>query len=311
MKSFHRLAVIALMLLPLSACGGSDGRESSEAADGEDGARTVMDSARPDSMPPEKELLKFDSPEEAIDYMRQSGHWDEYSRGIIPSVAEECLEYATGLLNNEYSRFIVVDKGRMEVILYNKYGRVERQYGMACAKNFGTKHRRADSRTPEGFFTAEGIYDSTDWLFTDDNGKTSDKKGQFGPRFIRLKCPNTSQIGIHGTVAPWSIGHRVSHGCIRITNENILELVELVEVGMPIIVSPGTRDMKVNLSEGYDIPSITTVPGRSRIMLREEKEEAADREIHADSIAHHHPEPEHADTVPAYVPEPEDDEYLE
>ena len=40
----------------------------------------------------------------------------------------------------------------------------------------------------------------------------SKKKGQFGPRFIRLKIPGTTQIGIHGTCAPWSIGHRVRHG---------------------------------------------------------------------------------------------------
>ena len=68
---------------------------------------------------------------------------------------------------------------------------------MACAKNYGTKHKKADSRTPEGFFEVEGIYNSTDWLYTDDDGVTSKKKGQFGPRFIRLKIPVTSQIGIH------------------------------------------------------------------------------------------------------------------
>ena len=179
-------------------------------------------------------------------------------------MASEELDYAEKLLNNEYDRFIVVDKASMKVILYSRYGEVLKKYGMACAKNYGTKHRKADSRTPEGFFTAEGIYDSTDWLFTDDNGVTSPKKGQFGPRFVRLKCPNTSQIGIHGTVAPWSIGHRASHGCIRLTNENILELVEYVQIGMPIIVSPGPKDMAVNESEGFSIASITTLPGGKR-----------------------------------------------
>jgi len=99
---------------------------------------------------------------------------------------------------------------------------------------------------------------STDWLYTDDEGNTSDVKGQFGPRFIRIKSPITSQIGIHGTGSPWSIGKRVSHGCIRITNENILELVKYASVGMPIIVVPGITDRKVNSQEGYNIPYITT-----------------------------------------------------
>ena len=43
-------------------------------------------------------------------------------------------------------------------------------------ENFGTKHEKGDSRTPEGLFSVEGIYDSTDWLFTDDDGVTSKKK---------------------------------------------------------------------------------------------------------------------------------------
>ncbi len=194
----------------------------------------------------------------AIDYMTNSGHWEKFKEGILPRMAKENLPYANKLLHNKFKRFIVVDKGKMKVQLYDKFGRKEIEYGMACGKNFGTKHEKADSRTPEGFFSVEGIYDSTDWLFTDDDGYTSPKKGQFGPRFIRLRIPTTSQIGIHGTCAPWSIGARASHGCIRVTNENILKLVELVEVGMPVIVNPGSRDMRTNLEEGYEVPYITT-----------------------------------------------------
>ncbi len=304
-KTIFRLVIITPLLLFLCSCGGSESRESV----GADTIIAVVDSAAADSVHVEQEYFKFVSSEEAIEHMKRSGHWEEYSKGIIPDVANECLEYATKLINNEFNRFIVVDKGRMEVLLYDKYGRMEKKYGMACAKNFGTKHHRGDSRTPEGFFTAEGIYDSTDWLFTDDDGVTSDKKGQFGPRFIRLKCPNTSQIGIHGTVAPWSIGHRVSHGCIRITNENILELVTLVEVGMPIIVSPGSRDMKVNRSEGYYIPSITTLPGRKRITIPyEEVEINPQKEVVADSVSV--PENVERDTIPTVIPKAEESDSI-
>ena len=202
--------------------------------------------------------LKFTSASDLKDYLAKSSKSAEYSQGIIPLIADKSLEYAQKLVNNTHDGFIIVDKSRMKVILFDKYGREKLSYGMACARNYGTKHKKADSRTPEGFFSAEGIYDSTDWLYTNDNGVTSKVKGQFGPRFIRLKCPNTSQIGIHGTGAPWSIGSRASHGCIRLTNENILELVKHVTVGMPIIVVPGRRDMEVNKSEGVEsvwIPS--------------------------------------------------------
>ncbi|MDE6027357.1 MAG: L,D-transpeptidase family protein, partial [Muribaculaceae bacterium] len=121
----------------------------------------------------------------------------------------------------------------------------------------------------------------TEWLFTDDNGKTFPKKGQFGPRFIRLNCPNTSQIGIHGTVATWSIGRRTSHGCIRITNENILELVKHVTVGMPIIVVPGKKDMEVNASEDVEVAWIPSTLGAKQPKVKE----AEDLKEKTDSIS--------------------------
>lgn len=218
-----------------------------------------------DSMPvaEEKKNLSFSSADEAVEYMRDSPEAARYMKGILPQMAKDAPEYCRRLLQNTHDGFIIVDKGRMKVIFYDRYGVEQHSYGMCCAKNFGTKHKKADSRTPEGFFSVEGTYDSTDWLFTDDNGVQSPKKGQFGPRFIRLATPVSSQIGIHGTCAPWSIGGRSSHGCIRIKNENILELVKLVEPGMPVIVSPGKKDMEVNAREGYNVLAVSTVPGRA------------------------------------------------
>ncbi|MDE6006544.1 MAG: L,D-transpeptidase family protein [Muribaculaceae bacterium] len=202
----------------------------------------------------------FTGTNEILEFIRNKPDAALYNGGIIPVMARFAPKYANKLLSEleTYSSFIVVDKASMRVLLYDKYGQTLKEYGMACAKNYGTKHMKADSRTPEGFFSIEGKYDSTDWLFTDDDGHTSKKKGQFGPRFLRIRTPISMQIGIHGTGSPWSIGHRVSHGCIRITNENIMELFDLVERGMPVIVLPGKRDRAVNREEGYDIAYFPT-----------------------------------------------------
>ena len=43
-----------------------------------------------------------------------------------------------------------------------------------------------------------------------------------------------------------------------------MELVELVEPGMPVIVNPGRRDTKTNLEEGFDIPWISVAPDTAR-----------------------------------------------
>ena len=41
---------------------------------------------------------------------------------------------------------------------------------------------------------------------------------------------------IHGTIEPWSIGLNVSSGCIRMLNENVTELFDLVDIGTKVIV---------------------------------------------------------------------------
>ncbi|MDE5975630.1 MAG: L,D-transpeptidase, partial [Muribaculaceae bacterium] len=67
---------------------------------------------------------------------------------------------------------------------------------------------------------------------------------------------------------------------IRVTNENIMKLIEMVDSGMPVIVTPGRKDMAVNLEEGYEIPSISTIPGKPAPKLSKaaEKEALANRE---------------------------------
>lgn len=44
------------------------------------------------------------------------------------------------------------------------------------------------------------------------------------------------QLGIHGTDDPGLIGQRVSHGCIRMRNEDIEKLVPLLPLGVPVQV---------------------------------------------------------------------------
>ncbi len=41
---------------------------------------------------------------------------------------------------------------------------------------------------------------------------------------------------IHGTNEPWSIGHAVSSGCIRMLNQDIHDLYSNVKVGTPVVV---------------------------------------------------------------------------
>jgi lipoprotein-anchoring transpeptidase ErfK/SrfK len=54
------------------------------------------------------------------------------------------------------------------------------------------------------------------------------KSNPIGTRWIGLSAKG---YGIHGTNVPSSIGHNVSHGCIRLRNADVEELFGLVAVG--------------------------------------------------------------------------------
>ena len=261
------IAGLAAALMALAACtSGTEGAyDATAAADPEQYApdSAALDTVvEPETIEPDT-ILNCDiaTAAEAIDFMESTPGADRYRRGILPAMAKDNLDYCKRLLQSPHDYFIVVDKPSMNVVLFDRYGVEIHSYKMACSRHYGTKHKRRDNRTPEGFFSAEGIYNSTEWLYTDDDGNTSQTKGQFGPRFIRLKTDVTTQVGIHGTCSPWSLGKRVSHGCIRIHNDNILELVKYVEVGTPIIVNPSKRDQQINIEEGCDIPPINIGQG--------------------------------------------------
>ncbi|MFL0253216.1 L,D-transpeptidase [Clostridium neuense] len=59
--------------------------------------------------------------------------------------------------------------------------------------------------------------------------------GPFGARWLGLNAPN-GDYGIHGTNNPSSIGKSVSNGCIRMFNEQVIELSNLVPIGTIVTI---------------------------------------------------------------------------
>jgi hypothetical protein len=57
-------------------------------------------------------------------------------------------------------------------------------------------------------------------------------KGIMGTRRLYLG----DGYGIHGTDHPESIGHAASHGCVRLRNEDIEKLYDMVPVGTPVYI---------------------------------------------------------------------------
>lgn len=59
-----------------------------------------------------------------------------------------------------------------------------------------------------------------------------------GQRWLGFWSDGTNSIGFHGTPDEESIGHAISHGCVRLYNQDIIELYEHVDVGTLVHVVP-------------------------------------------------------------------------
>ena len=73
----------------------------------------------------------------------------------------------------------------------------------------------------------------------------TDPQGPFGPGAIGISAFSNvltgwtqgGPVAIHGTNEPWSIGHSVSNGCIRLPNAVLRRLFYAVPAGTPVIIS--------------------------------------------------------------------------
>lgn len=57
-----------------------------------------------------------------------------------------------------------------------------------------------------------------------------------GDRWIAFWTDGNNSIGFHGTPNRESVGKAASHGCVRMYNEDVKELYEIVAIGTPVTV---------------------------------------------------------------------------
>ena len=75
--------------------------------------------------------------------------------------------------------------------------------------------------------------------------KAPDPNGAYGPFAFGLAAFSDTysefeggpgQIAIHGTNQPWLMGQSASHGCVRLFNSALVQLVNVVPVGTPVYI---------------------------------------------------------------------------
>jgi lipoprotein-anchoring transpeptidase ErfK/SrfK len=93
--------------------------------------------------------------------------------------------------------------------------------------------------TPTGNFKVTQMIKDPVWQ-NPWNGKIvpASPKGPIGERWIGFWSDGKNTIGFHGTPTLKSLGTAASHGCVRMRNEDVKVLFEVVQPGTPVVVVP-------------------------------------------------------------------------
>ena len=164
-----------------------------------------------------------------------------------------------------------------EMRLYHFHGAISRDAaGSAVVSTYPVGLGRDDWRTPQGKFKIRGKTLNPTWVIPEsiraehirDRGdhRTSiaggDPDNPLGRHRIELTMP---LYMLHGTNVPWGVGMQVSHGCIRLYNEDVVELFREVKIGssgeflyQPVKV--GARDGLIYVEAHPDIYALRGDP---------------------------------------------------
>lgn len=120
---------------------------------------------------------------------------------------------------------IIIDSARNRLYHYGKHGVT--RYDVATG--------RPPAGTPDGEFS----------IIVREELVPGETNPQLGTRWLGLQVTGDDsraaqglKYGIHGTDEPESIGGHASGGCIRMHNDDVIELYERVEVGTTVIIRP-------------------------------------------------------------------------
>lgn len=98
---------------------------------------------------------------------------------------------------------------------------------------------RAGWETPTGNFAVRDMIENPGW----ENFRTGEvmppgEDNPLGVRWISFWTDGVNEIGFHGTPNEELIGQAVSHGCVRMRNQDVMALFNKVAIGTPVVVKP-------------------------------------------------------------------------
>lgn len=125
---------------------------------------------------------------------------------------------------------IVISLEQRQLTLYQN-DTVQAEFPIAVGHN--------DWQTPMGTFAVQDMRVDPVWQHPITREPVlAGPSNPLGTRWIGFAVDGDYYIGIHGTNQENSIGAAVSHGCVRMLNQDIQALYDRVTIGTPVVVEP-------------------------------------------------------------------------
>lgn len=133
------------------------------------------------------------------------------------------------------------DSSLMSIVINTATGRLALYYNGFLVRVFPVAVGRSDMTPPGTYWIMKKEVDPALYWFGEYIPPRSPING-LGTRFFQLSNPT---YGIHGTTKPWEIGKRISHGCIRMFNQDIETIDAFVDVGTRVVVVRNTEEFPI------------------------------------------------------------------
>jgi lipoprotein-anchoring transpeptidase ErfK/SrfK len=186
------------------------------------------------------------------------------------------VDEAKRVPKDKYDQILLLRIGENKLYLYED-GKITRRWTVATGQ-------------PE-YPTPTGLYEITlkrympTWVNPDPTGwgasmPLSIPPGPGNPLGLRALNWSAPAIRFHGTSATYSLGYNASHGCVRMANEDVIELYDTVDIGTPI-VSTIVAPLKPMYAAAPD-PTVVSDDGSETAGEGEEDSETRTRESDGD-----------------------------
>jgi lipoprotein-anchoring transpeptidase ErfK/SrfK len=153
-------------------------------------------------------------------------------RVLQPQLKVVKPKVTTGRLAGAYGTIITIDRANFRLRLFKR---------LKLSKTYGVAVGMPAYPTPTGRFSISNKAVNPTWTapnspwagaYRNETVAGGSTENPLKARWMGI----VNGVGIHGTGIPGSIGSRASHGCIRMTVPDVIDLYPRVPVGTPVVI---------------------------------------------------------------------------